>query len=84
LYFVRHAHSIYTPEELKRPLSKKGFSDVEKINQLLFKESIDIVISSPYLRAVQTVEGVAAVCSYEDVSIKELILNTFGQVGNNN
>jgi 2,3-bisphosphoglycerate-dependent phosphoglycerate mutase len=59
LYFVRHAHSIYTPEELKRPLSTKGLSDVEKINQLLIQESIDYVISSPYLRAVQTVEGVA-------------------------
>ncbi|WP_417897741.1 histidine phosphatase family protein [Bacillus haimaensis] len=59
LYFVRHAHSIYTPEELKRPLSKKGLSDIEKINQQLIKESIDYVISGPYLRAVQTVEGVA-------------------------
>lgn len=59
LYFVRHAHSIYTPEELKRPLSKEGFSDVEKIDRLLSQERIDYVISSPYLRAVQTVEGVA-------------------------
>ncbi|MCA1322319.1 phosphoglycerate mutase family protein [Bacillus tianshenii] len=61
LYFVRHAHSIYSPEELKRPLSKQGLSDVEKINQQLIKESIDYVISSPYLRAVQTVEGVAKI-----------------------
>ncbi|PZE21546.1 histidine phosphatase family protein [Paenibacillus xerothermodurans] len=59
LYFVRHAHSKYTPEELTRPLSEKGLSDVENINQLLIKEGIDYVISSPYLRAVQTVEGVA-------------------------
>ena len=59
LYFVRHAHSEYTPDELKRPLSEKGLSDAEKINQLLIKETIDYVISSPYLRAVQTVEGVA-------------------------
>ncbi|MFE7062009.1 histidine phosphatase family protein [Sutcliffiella sp. NPDC057660] len=59
LYFVRHAHSIYTPEELRRPLSKEGLSDVEKIDRLLSQERIDYVISSPYLRAVQTVEGVA-------------------------
>jgi len=24
LYFVRHAHSIYTPDELLRPLSEQG------------------------------------------------------------
>ncbi|WP_419881536.1 histidine phosphatase family protein [Peribacillus sp. B-H-3] len=59
LYFVRHAHSEYSTEELKRPLSKKGLRDAKKVNQLLAKESIDYVISSPYLRAVQTVEGVA-------------------------
>lgn len=61
LYFVRHAHSIYTPDELGRPLSKEGLDDVERINRILLKESIDIVISSPYKRAVQTVEGVAQI-----------------------
>jgi 2,3-bisphosphoglycerate-dependent phosphoglycerate mutase len=59
LYFVRHAHSTYTPDELGRPLSEKGFKDVEKITEILQKENIDIVISSPYKRAIQTVEGVA-------------------------
>src|SRR5690625_2901242 len=59
LYFVRHAHSTFTPDELGRPLSSKGFEDVEKINKILSKENIDIVISSPYKRALQTVEGVA-------------------------
>jgi 2,3-bisphosphoglycerate-dependent phosphoglycerate mutase len=59
LYFVRHAHSAYTPDELKRPLSQKGKVDSVKITQILKKENIDYVISSPYQRAVQTVEGVA-------------------------
>lgn len=26
LYFVRHAHSTYTPDEVERPLSEKGYS----------------------------------------------------------
>lgn len=56
---VRHAHSVYTPDELGRPLSAEGFIDAEKISKLLEKENIDIVLSSPYKRAVQTVEGVA-------------------------
>ena len=58
LYFVRHAHSTYTPDELNRPLSEKGQADAEKIARILKKENIDYVISSPYKRAVQTVKGV--------------------------
>ncbi|AGX02560.1 phosphoglycerate mutase [Bacillus sp. NRRL B-14911] len=65
LYFVRHAHSTYTPDELARPLSSRGFADAERINGILEKENIDIVISSPYRRSVQTVEGVAKVIGQE-------------------
>jgi 2,3-bisphosphoglycerate-dependent phosphoglycerate mutase len=57
VYFVRHAHSTYTPDELRRPLSEKGQADAEKITQILKKENIDYFISSPFKRAVQTVEG---------------------------
>ena len=59
LYFVRHAHSTYTPEELERPLSKKGFEDAKNVTEMLKDASIDHVVSSPYNRAIQTVEGVA-------------------------
>ncbi|KMJ57440.1 phosphoglycerate mutase [Bacillus sp. LL01] len=59
LYFVRHAHSIYTPDELGRPLSEKGSRDAKRILDLIQPDTIDIVVSSPYKRAVQTVEGVA-------------------------
>ncbi|MGO4543440.1 histidine phosphatase family protein [Paenibacillus sp. 2TAB23] len=60
LYFVRHAHSLYTPDELNRPLSTKGLNDAKKVTELLMDLSIEYVISSPYKRAVQTVEGIAA------------------------
>ncbi|RXJ04569.1 histidine phosphatase family protein [Anaerobacillus alkaliphilus] len=59
LYFVRHAHSTYTPDELGRPLSEKGFADAKTVTELLMNEGIDAVVSSPYKRAVQTVEGIA-------------------------
>jgi 2,3-bisphosphoglycerate-dependent phosphoglycerate mutase len=70
LYFVRHAHSTYTPDELKRPLSERGQADAEKITQILKKENIDYVISSPYIRAVQTVEGIT------DFTGKEVIIES--------
>lgn len=59
LYFVRHAHSTYTSDEYNRPLSPKGLTDAEYVTELLKKENIDVVISSPYKRAIQTVKGVA-------------------------
>ncbi|MFZ3590115.1 histidine phosphatase family protein [Bacillus sp. DJP31] len=59
IYFVRHAHSTYTPEELARPLSERGLLDAIKVSHILEKENVDIVISSPYKRAIQTIDGVA-------------------------
>lgn len=59
LFFVRHAHSTYTTDELGRPLSERGFNDADKVTELLKSEEINIVISSPYMRAIQTVEGIA-------------------------
>jgi 2,3-bisphosphoglycerate-dependent phosphoglycerate mutase len=57
IYFVRHANSAYTPDELNRPLSEKGIKDAQKVTELLSRENINKVISSPYRRAIQTVEG---------------------------
>lgn len=59
LYFIRHAHSIYTSDEIGRPLSSQGLDDATKVIHLLAKEPVDFVISSPYKRAIQTVEGIA-------------------------
>ena len=59
LYFVRHAHSTYTPEELTRPISARGFADAAAVTEALLPEGIDVVVSSPYKRAIQTVEGIA-------------------------
>lgn len=79
LYFVRHAHSTYTPDELGRPLSDKGFFDATKVTELLKNEEIDIVVSSPFKRAIQTVEGIAEYIGKEIEVIegfKERVLTT--------
>lgn len=78
LYFVRHAHSTYTPDELERPLSFKGYADAEKITKTLEKEHIDYVISSPYKRAIQTVNGIAKLIDREIIlmdGFKERVLS---------
>lgn len=59
IYFVRHAHSTYTPKELSRPLSEKGLEDAKRVTKLLANENITDVMASPYKRAIQTVEGIA-------------------------
>lgn len=59
IYLVRHAHSIYTPDEIRRPLSERGEADAKRVTQILKEEHIDCVYSSPYKRAMQTVQGVA-------------------------
>ncbi|MBZ5200672.1 histidine phosphatase family protein [Planomicrobium chinense] len=59
LYLVRHAHSDYTPDERSRPLSEQGVKDARKVAESLNTEGIERVISSPYKRAIQTVEGIS-------------------------
>ncbi|TFE01522.1 histidine phosphatase family protein [Jeotgalibacillus salarius] len=60
IYLVRHAHSVYTTDEHSRPLSEKGLGDAAEVTKILKSENIHVVISSPYKRAIQTVEGIAA------------------------
>lgn len=59
LFFVRHAHSAYSPDELNRPLSERGQADARRVTDLLMKENIHVLISSPYRRAIETIEGLA-------------------------
>lgn len=58
-YFVRHAHSSWTPDEM-RPLSPQGFEDAVRLADVLEEYPIDAVYTSPYTRARQTVEPLAA------------------------
>ncbi len=60
IYLIRHAHSHYTPDEMNRPLSEKGLVDASKVTEHLKSENIHAVLSSPFKRTAQTVEGIAA------------------------
>ncbi|MBM7577809.1 histidine phosphatase family protein [Jeotgalibacillus terrae] len=60
VYMVRHAHSVFSLEfEETRGLSKQGWKAAEKVTEVLVNEGIEVIVSSPYVRARQTVEGLA-------------------------
>ena len=61
IYLVRHAHSNYSNDELGRSVSEEGRMHVEHVSKLLIEENIEVFISSPYRRAIQTVAGAAEV-----------------------
>ena len=70
LYLVRHAHSVYTADEEGRPLSAGGIEDARTVTGLLKDKDIHCVISSPYLRAIQTVQGIADYI-HQDIQIEK-------------
>lgn len=41
VFLVRHAHSVYTPDELHRPLSERGVSDAKKVTEQLKSEEME-------------------------------------------
>jgi 2,3-bisphosphoglycerate-dependent phosphoglycerate mutase len=58
IFLVRHAHSDYIPDDM-RPLSPSGRLAAERVADTLEGRDITRIISSPYTRAVQTVEPLA-------------------------
>lgn len=63
LYFIRHAkagsRSRWEQDDRVRPLSKSGVRQAEALVSVLARYPISAVLSSPYLRCVQTVEPLA-------------------------
>jgi 2,3-bisphosphoglycerate-dependent phosphoglycerate mutase len=56
IYFVRHAEPNYNNrDDMSRELSAKGMVDRELVTQFLSDKNIDVVLSSPFKRAVDTV-----------------------------
>ena len=61
IYFVRHAEPNYNNhDDLTRELSPKGMMDRELVTEFLNDKQVDIVLSSPYKRAVDTVAHFAS------------------------
>jgi len=60
LYMVRHAESPYSiGTERTRGLTQEGMLHANKVTEILMDEGIDLIFSSPYARAILTVEGLA-------------------------
>ncbi|KIL38785.1 phosphoglycerate mutase [Gordoniibacillus kamchatkensis] len=77
LYFVRHAVAPFSVE-LERGaggshLSEQGKSDARRAAELLMNEGIDVIVSSSYFRAVETVAPLAELLRKEIVRYDELV-----------
>ncbi len=59
LYFVRHAKVLYTHDDYSRPLSEDGVKSVPRVTEAFKKIEIDAIVSSPYLRVLDTINGIA-------------------------
>ena len=60
VYFIRHAESNYTNyNDALRELTQKGLKDRELVTNFLKDKSIDVVLSSPYKRSIDTVKPFA-------------------------
>ncbi|MFJ7668418.1 histidine phosphatase family protein [Lysinibacillus sp. NPDC097195] len=83
VYFVRHAHSVYSNDEYNRPLSEKGFLDAYNITQRFKQIDIHAIYSSPYKRAIQTIEGIANMKGLPIKTIEALKERTLGFIQDN-
>lgn len=73
IYMVRHAESPYDEgDERTRGLTVQGKKEAGKVTKMLIGEGIDMIISSPYSRAVLTVEGLAQHRNLEIEKIEDL------------
>lgn len=60
VYFVRHCQPDYSNHnDLLRPLTEKGERDAIGVSEFFMDKGVDVVLSSPYIRAMDTVIGVA-------------------------
>jgi 2,3-bisphosphoglycerate-dependent phosphoglycerate mutase len=73
IYLIRHGDSPKTGEvERLRGLSEKGQADAERVTELLKDEGIDVFVSSPYKRAVLTIEKLASLSGKDVLLYEEL------------
>ncbi|MGP4040963.1 histidine phosphatase family protein [Gracilibacillus sp. D59] len=69
IYMVRHAESPFKlGEERVRGLSQEGEIAAKRVTEILKDKDIAVIVSSPYRRAIQTVQGLAL---YKGLTIEE-------------
>lgn len=73
IYMIRHAESIFViGKERTRKLSIQGELDAKKVTAIMSEKEIDLIVSSPYPRAIQTIEGIADAKNIEVKLFEEL------------
>ena len=73
IYFIRHAQSDRAcHDDRTRPLTQEGFNDSEKLAEILKDKDITHIISSPYTRTLQTVEGLAKTLGLKTETLEDL------------
>ncbi|MCF7790398.1 MAG: histidine phosphatase family protein [Victivallales bacterium] len=70
LYIVRHAKSSWSNpglDDIDRPLNKRGLKDAPKMARFFAepKPKVDLIISSPARRALETAENFASELNYK-------------------
>lgn len=67
LYFIRHAEPDFSePDNYKRKLTVSGEIQAQRLSEIFNDINVDGVYSSPYLRAIKTVEPIAKSKSLND------------------
>ncbi len=69
LYLVRHAKAgerrLWHGPDIERPLSKKGWKQADLVARRLAEHGPSALLSSPYVRCMQTLEPLAERCGGE-------------------
>ena len=72
VYFVRHAQPNYdNHDDFSRELTEKGLADCKLVTKFLSDKDIHVVLSSPYLRSVDTVKDFADSCGLPITTIED-------------
>ena len=73
IYMIRHAKSSFVfGEERTRNLTDQGLIDAKKVTDIMNNVKIDLIVSSPYIRAIQTIEEIAANKEIEIIVYEQL------------
>lgn len=57
IYIIRHCEAEGQSEDA--PLTVKGLEQAEKLSDFFYNKKVDHIISSPFLRAIQTIQPLA-------------------------
>lgn len=72
VYFVRHAEPDYNNKnDALRELTPKGMEDRKLVTEFLKDKQIDVVLSSPYKRSIDTVRDFAEKYGFEITTIND-------------